>query len=125
MSRSGRHAARWAFVARACARKAYSEFRLIRRGLMYVEDEGVLVFYDNALPHESLLARERAVDRFRARLADAGVRVLATATHPRGGPDDGLSLAAVLGAGEDDAEAVTRAWARACDEELFQQRDGP
>jgi hypothetical protein len=83
---------------------------------MLVEEEDVLVFFDNAPLRGSMWARERAVAQFRAYLAGAGIRVLAAATHPQCGPDDGLSLALVLDAGVDGEEAVTAAWERACQE---------
>ena len=118
MHRSESHPAYWTCVARTCAQKAHSQFRSTPRGVMHVEEADVLVFFDSAPPRGSMLARERAVSRFRAHLADAGIRVLATATYPQSGPDDGLSLAVVLDAGAGEGRAVTTAWEWACHDAL-------
>src|SRR5687767_8319085 len=116
MRRPDHHSAYWTFVARACARKAHTEFRSTCRGGMYVEEADVLVFFDNSPLRGSMLAREQAVSLFRAHLADAGIRVLAASSYPQSGPEDGQTLAVVLDAGADDREAVAVAWERACRE---------
>ncbi|HEY1379642.1 MAG TPA: hypothetical protein VGF55_22760, partial [Gemmataceae bacterium] len=85
-------------------------------GLMLVADEGVLVLYDNHPPAGSMRLRERVVARFEALLAGAGIGVLAAATYPQHGPDDGRTLAVVLDAGEADQAAVVDTWDRACRE---------
>ncbi len=108
--------AHWAYVARACARRAYRVRATSRRGLMLVEGDGVLVFYDNHPPAGSMRLRERVTARFRAILDEAGIGVLAEATYPRRGRDDGRTLAVVLDAGEGDEDDVTEAWDRACRE---------
>jgi hypothetical protein len=104
------HPSHWTFVARTCAEEAYRRHRDSRRGVFHVPDDDVLTFYDNCLPRGSMLARDRIAAVFRRHLAAAGIQVLATATYPRSGPDDGRTLAVVLDAGEAQEPTVTAAW---------------
>ena len=110
MSSPDYHPSHWSFVARTCAEEAYRRHRDTRRGVFHVPEEDVLAFYDNCLPHGSMVARERIAAVFRRHLAAAGIAVLASATYPQSGPDDGRTLAIVLGAGEDQEATVTAAW---------------
>ncbi len=114
--RSDFHSAHWQFVAWACAERAYATREESRRGVIHVAEEDILAFYDNTLPNGSMRERERIAGLFRGYLAEAGIRVLAEATHPRSGPDDGHTLALVLDAGADEGNAVVAAWDRVCRE---------
>jgi hypothetical protein len=104
---------RWREVARSCAARAFHECAAVGHGPLSVGGKGVVAFYDNRLPLGSMVARERVVALFRRHLADEGVHVLAVATYPQSGPDDGRSLAMVLDASDSDEGGVTAAWARA------------
>ena len=106
--------AHWAFVARECAKKAYRLRDSSERGLMLVEGDAVLVFYDNRSPVGSMRLRERVVAKFRSLLAGVEIAVLATATYPHHGPDDGRTLAVVLDAGEAEKDTVAAVWDLAC-----------
>ncbi|MFO0810809.1 MAG: hypothetical protein U0746_19440 [Gemmataceae bacterium] len=102
----------WAKLAALCAERGYQERRTCPRGLILVKDDNTLAFFDNSPPCGSMVVREVIAELFQAHLADAGVRVLATATHPRSGPDDGLTLALLLDANVSQESAVTAAWNR-------------
>src|SRR5205085_8283935 len=93
-----------------------------KRGVMLVEDEDVLVYFDNTPVGGSMRARDRLVALLSGHLADRGINVLASATHPQSGPDDGLSLAVVLDAGADEEGTVTEAWELTCREHLSKKR---
>src|SRR4051794_37616082 len=84
----------WAAVARACAERAYSLRAECSRGVLLAG--GKLVVFDNLPPGGSMLRHERQAGRFARRLDADGIGVLAAATHPTAGPDDGASLALVL-----------------------------
>ena len=112
-SRPDYHPAHWQFVAKACAEQVYAKRDASQRGILLVEDEGVLVFYDTRLVRDSMRARERVAEKFRHHLADRGLPVLATATYPQRGPDDGRALAVVLSAGAGDEDDVAEEWERA------------
>jgi hypothetical protein len=105
----------WNDLAFACAARAYDHRTRARRGLLLVEDEDVIVYFDTSLPDGSMALRERIAGRFERRLADEGVRVLAQATYPQRGADDGLAMALVLDAGAGDEDEVARAWERAAE----------
>jgi hypothetical protein len=102
----------WKLLAVACAATAYEDRANSQRGLLIAKGEGVLAFYDNVLPNDSMRARDRVARRFRRYLAGAGIRTLAAATYPQHGPDDGRSLAMVLDATESDEPGVSRVWER-------------
>ncbi len=102
----------WKLLAVACAAAAYDDRAKSQRGLLIAKDDGVLAFFDNVLPNDSMCARDQVARRFRRYLADAGIRTLAAATYPQQGPDDGRSLAIVLDATESDEQEVSRVWER-------------
>lgn len=106
----------WHNLAFACAARAYDHRSSAHRGLLLVEDEDVIVFFDTNPPDGSMVLRERVAARFQLHLADEGVRVLATATFPQRGADDGLAMAVVLDAGAGDEDDVARAWAQTVEE---------
>lgn len=106
----------WNDLAFACAARAYHRRSESRRGILLVEDDNVIVYFDSTLPEGSMALRERIAARFRLRLADQGVRVLAAATFPRDGADDGLAMALVLDAAAGDEDDVTRAWAQTAED---------
>jgi hypothetical protein len=110
---SDKHPAYWALLSHACAEGAYRKRRAIARGVTFLDEEGVLVYFDSRLPRGSMLARDRLAQRFREHLADAGIRVLGAATFPQSGPDDGRTLAVVLDAGPDAETTVIECWSRA------------
>ena len=111
----------WRALALACASNAYDKREDLARGLLLVEDDGILVYYDNNLPNRSMRVRELIADRFCEHLSDEGVCPLASATFPQSGPDDGRSLAIVLDAGEEDMSGVSAAWDRTANEHPFQE----
>lgn len=102
----------WRIVARSVAEEAHDEHFSSRRGVLYLEDEDTIALYDNNPPVGGMLIRERQVEELTNRLKQTGIGVLAAATYPIGGPDDGYTLAIVLDAGDDRSDEVITTWQR-------------
>lgn len=75
----------------------------------------VVVLYDNAPTVEPAL-RVRAIRALEAKLKEAGIRQLATASYPVGGPDDGYTVAMVVDADGESGSRVAALWASAIEE---------
>lgn len=99
---------RWARFARRCAQDAFENHFESHRGVWHYEDIDTLVVYSNH-PYESdLLRRERELETLRSKLAASGVKILARASYPVGGMDDGYTVAVVLDAGGEKQPLMAR-----------------
>ena len=71
-----------------------------------------------------MLIRERAHAAFRNNLSQIGLDVLATASYPIGGVDDGCTVAMVIGCQESQMNEVKQAWYDAAERVFLKRKKG-
>jgi hypothetical protein len=104
-------------IVRSAAEHAHRDLFSSRRGLFEADEaDGLIVAYDNNPCAGDARCRHRELERMKAAATAGGsIEVVAEASYPAGGPDDGYTVAILFRAEDpDDAiEAIAEAWRHA------------
>jgi hypothetical protein len=103
----------WQYLAREAAQDTYEKRHLLwQRGIFPLHLPGrskeVLILYNNNPCEHDPLQRDREMKSCRDALVASDVAVLAEATYPIGGADDGYTMALVIDAPASDLERWLR-----------------
>jgi hypothetical protein len=91
----------WQAIAHEMAKEAFEQHFPSRRGVWYLEEFGILCFYDNNPYAGCPRLREHQTAAFRLLIQKAGIDELAYATYPPAGEKDAAyTFALLLNAGE-------------------------